>query len=93
MTPDEEWQREIERYRAMTGEQRLTIALDMTTRAREAERDGIRREFPDADEAEIDQLFRMRMMAANERKNEQERLTASAAITRGAFSRSPSMER
>ena len=90
MTPDEMTQHEIELYRAMTGEQRLTIALEMTTLKWEAERNEIRREFPEADEAEVDRQFRKRRMAANERKNEQERLTAFAAIARAASRSSPS---
>lgn len=74
----------IRRYRAVTGEQRLKIALDMTERKSEADPGGIRREFPTADEAEVDRLFRIQRMAANERKNDRERLTASAAIMRAA---------
>jgi hypothetical protein len=95
MTPDEALERQLELYRAMTGEQRLTIGFEMTTLAREAERDAIRREFPDADEAEVDRQFRLRRMAANKLKNEQELLTASAAIKREASrsSRSQSSER
>jgi hypothetical protein len=54
MTPDAALQQQIERYRAMTGEQRLKIALDLHEFACNVTREGIRRQFPDADEEEIE---------------------------------------
>jgi hypothetical protein len=61
MTPDEALQRQIELYRAMTGEQRLRIALDLHKFACDVAREGIRHQFPSADEAEVERQFRRRI--------------------------------
>ncbi len=53
MTPEDALQKQIELYRAMTGEQRLRIALDLHEFSCQMAREGIRHQFPDADEAEI----------------------------------------
>ena len=58
MTPESQ---QIERYRAMTGEERLKIALDLHTFACEVARAGIRRQFPDADAEEIERHLRKRI--------------------------------
>jgi hypothetical protein len=61
MTPDEALQRQIERYRAMTGEERLKIALDLHEFACNVAREGIRRQYPEATEEEVEQHLRRRI--------------------------------
>jgi hypothetical protein len=61
MTPDAALQRQIELFRAMTGEQRLQIALDLHEFACEVSRQGIRRQFPDAGSDEVERRLRMRI--------------------------------
>lgn len=61
MTPEAAVQRQIQRYRAMTGQQRLRIALDLHEFACEVARAGIRRRFPDADATEIERHLRRRI--------------------------------
>ena len=61
MTPKAALARQIERYRAMTGQQRLQIALDLHQFACEVARAGIRRQFPEADDREIDRHLRNRI--------------------------------
>jgi len=63
MQPQEALQRQIECYRGMTGEQRLGIALDLHALSCDLSREGIRRQHPDADNAEIDRLLRERIRA------------------------------
>lgn len=64
MNPEEALRRQIERYRAMTGEERLQIALDLHEFACEVAREGIRHQFPQATEAEIEQHLRRRIELA-----------------------------
>jgi len=64
MTPDEALARQIELYRQMTGAQRLKIALDLHEFSCEIARQGIRHQFPRADEAEIDRQLRKRLELA-----------------------------
>jgi Rv0078B-related antitoxin len=64
MTPETALARQIERYRRMTGEDRLNIALDLHAFACDIAREGIRRQFPNADDAEVDQRLRQRLEAA-----------------------------
>jgi Rv0078B-related antitoxin len=61
MTPEAALARQIELYRAMTGEERLRIALDLHEFACNVTRAGIRRQFPDADEAEVERQLRRRI--------------------------------
>ena len=61
MSPDAALQHQIERYRAMTGEQRLKIALDLHEFACDIAREGIRRQFPEATADEIEQHLRHRI--------------------------------
>lgn len=65
MTPEAALALQIERYRKMTGEERLKIALDLRESACEV---GIRHWFPDADEAEVDRRLRELMRAATDAK-------------------------
>jgi hypothetical protein len=53
--------KQIERYRSMTGEQRLAIALELHELACEVAREGIRRQNPKADAAEVERLLHRRL--------------------------------
>ena len=61
MTPDAALDRQIELYRAMTGEERLKIALDLHEFACNLARAGIRRQFPVASDEEVEQHLRRRI--------------------------------
>ena len=61
MTPEAALQRQIDCYRAMTGEQRLKIALDLHEFACNVAREGIRRQFPEATADEVEQHLRRRI--------------------------------
>ena len=61
MTPELATQRQIERYRAMTGERRLKIALDLHEFACNVAREGIRRQFPHATTEEVEGHLRRRI--------------------------------
>lgn len=64
MTPQKALELQIERYRAMTPEQRVNIALELHELACEMARLGIRRQHPNADEAEVNRLLRERIALA-----------------------------
>jgi hypothetical protein len=49
---------QIEKYRAMTGEERLKPALDLHELSREIARDGIRCQHPEASGDEVERLLR-----------------------------------
>lgn len=61
MTPEAALARQIERYRGMTGEERLRIALDLHEFACDVARAGIRRQFPAADHEEVELHLRQRI--------------------------------
>jgi hypothetical protein len=61
MSPEAALENQIERYRRMTGEQRLRIALDLHEFACNVARAGIRRQYPDATEHEVNQQLRKRI--------------------------------
>jgi hypothetical protein len=54
-------EKQIERYRAMTGEQRLTVALELHEMSCDIAREGIRRQHPVADTEEVERLLRRRL--------------------------------
>jgi type II secretory pathway predicted ATPase ExeA len=64
MDPDRALQEQIERYRRMTGEERLKIALDLHELSCNVAREGIRHQNPGADEAEVERLLRHRLELA-----------------------------
>ena len=64
MTPEEALELQIACYRGMTGEQRLAIALRLHELACDVAREGIRRQFPQADEAEVERRLRERLELA-----------------------------
>jgi hypothetical protein len=56
--------KQIERYRQMTGEQRLAVALDLHEMSSDIAREGIRRNQPDADPSEVERLLHRRLELA-----------------------------
>ncbi len=64
MTPEAATAMQIERYRQMTGEQRLAIALDLHEFACDVAREGIRRTHPAATAVEVEQLLQQRLRLA-----------------------------
>lgn len=67
MTPEAALEEQIARYRKMTGEQRLAIALNLHELSCEVAREGIRHQYPDADSAEVERLLHERLRLARER--------------------------
>jgi hypothetical protein len=65
MSPQAALQKQIERYRRMTGEERLKTALDLHALSWDIAREGIRHQFPDADDAEIERRLRQRLVAVH----------------------------
>jgi hypothetical protein len=61
MTAATALEKQIERYRQMTGEQRLAVALVLHELSCNIAREGIRRQHPDADAAEVERLLRQRI--------------------------------
>lgn len=61
MTPEAALQRQIERYRQMTGEERLAIALRLHEMSCEISRAGIRRQFPEADAQTVERKLHERI--------------------------------
>jgi type II secretory pathway predicted ATPase ExeA len=66
VNPDRALQEQIERYRRMTGEQRLAIALNLHELSCNVAREGIRHQNPGADEAEVERLLRQRLQLARQ---------------------------
>jgi hypothetical protein len=66
MTPEAAQAMQIERYRQMTGEERLKLALDLHEFACDMAREGIRHQFPKADAAEVERRLRERLRLARE---------------------------
>jgi len=64
MTPQAALDMQIRRYREMTGEQRVAIALGLHELSCDIARMGIRHQHPDADEAEVNRLLRQRLELA-----------------------------
>ena len=61
MTPTDAARRQIDRYRQMTGEQRLKIALDLHEVSCQVAREGIRSQFPNATDEMIEERLRERI--------------------------------
>jgi hypothetical protein len=64
MTPQTALDLQIERYRNMSGEERLSIALNLHELACEITREGIRHQHPELDQGEVDRLLRERLELA-----------------------------
>jgi hypothetical protein len=61
MSPQAALDYQIERYRKMTGEQRLALALELHELACDVAREGIRAQHPQAEEAEVERFLRRRL--------------------------------
>jgi cytochrome b561 len=64
--------KQIKRYREMTGEQRLKIALGLHELSCNVAREGIRHQNPTADEVEVERLLHRRIELANSEKQASE---------------------
>jgi len=64
MTPAVALEEQIKRYQAMTGEQRLQIALYLHELSCNIAREGIRHQNPRADAEEVERLLRHRLTLA-----------------------------
>jgi hypothetical protein len=61
MTPQAALDFQIKRYREMSGEERLAIALDLHEFSCDIAREGIRAQHPSADDKEVERLLRSRL--------------------------------
>ena len=66
MNPEDALQEQIKRYRRMTGEQRLALALELHELSCDVAREGIRHQNPKADAAEVERLLRERLRLARQ---------------------------
>jgi hypothetical protein len=64
MSPQAALDFQIGRYREMSGEERLAIALDLHEFSCDIAREGIRAQHPRADEKEIEQRLQQRLTLA-----------------------------
>ena len=64
MSPETATEMQIERYRQMTGEERLRLGFELFEFACSITREGIRSQNPEADEAEVNRLLRERLALA-----------------------------
>jgi Rv0078B-related antitoxin len=66
MTPEAALEVQIERYRNMTGEERLAIALRLHELSCEVAREGIRAQFPGASAEEVERKLGERIRLSYE---------------------------
>ena len=66
MTPEDAVEAQIERYRQMTGEQRLAIALRLHELSCNIAREGIRAQFPDATAEQVEARLKARIRMSYE---------------------------
>ena len=59
-------ERQIERYRQMTGEERMAIGFQLHELSCNVAREGIRAQFPNATEPEVERRLRERLRLAYE---------------------------
>ena len=64
MSPEAATEMQIERYRQMTGEERVKLSFDLFRLACDVARAGIRQQHPDADAAEVERLLKERLALA-----------------------------
>jgi hypothetical protein len=64
MSPQAALDFQIERYREMSGEERLAIALDLHELSCDIAREGIRAQHPDADNVQVEQFLHWRLELA-----------------------------
>ena len=65
MTPQQALETQIEKYRSMTGEERLKVAFDLHELSCEVARSGIRRQYPAANPDEVERRLRERIALAH----------------------------
>ena len=61
MNSEQAFQKQVELYRQMTGEQRLAIGLRLHELSCNIAREGIRHQYPKATPAQIEELLRERL--------------------------------
>jgi len=66
MTPEAALEVQLQRYRSMTREERVAIALRLHELACEMSRLGIRRQQPEASNAAVEELLRQRIRLAQQ---------------------------
>ena len=66
MTPEAALEAQIERYRQMTGEERLGIALRLHELSCDVAREGIRSQSPGLSEDQVEQELKQRIQLAYE---------------------------
>ena len=66
MKPEAALEQQIARYREMTGEQRLAVALGLHELACGVARAGIQQQFPQATEEEVERRLRQRLELARQ---------------------------
>lgn len=66
MTPEDAVEAQIERYRQMTGEQRLAIALRLHELSCNIAREGIRAQFPEATAEQVEARLKARIRMSYE---------------------------
>jgi len=64
MTAETAFHHQLKRYRRMTGEQRLAVALALHELSCDIAREGIRRQHPQANPAEVEQRLHRRLELA-----------------------------
>ncbi len=64
MTPHESARMQIQRYRQMSGQERLLIGLRLHELSCEVSRSAIRQRFPEATEAQVEEKLRQRLRLA-----------------------------
>jgi hypothetical protein len=64
VSPEAATEMQIERYRRMTGEERVKLGFDLFRLACDVARAGIRHQHPGADEAEVERLLKERLALA-----------------------------
>ena len=64
MSPQAALDFQITRYREMSGEDRLAIALDLHEFSCDIAREGIRAQYPEADKNEVERLLQKRLVLA-----------------------------
>ena len=64
MTPEAALDAQIQKYAAMTGEQRLELAFEMHELSCDLAREQIRDQFPEAETAEVERRLQQRLKLA-----------------------------
>ncbi len=70
MTPEAALEAQIEGYRRMTGEERLAVGLRLHELSCNVAREGIRSQFPQANEQEVEEKLRERIRLSYEQRSD-----------------------